>query len=132
MLARALPATRVEIEGYVAVPVRIVAKVFVDVARYEKTDVIAASLATLVATFSLERRALGQPLYVAEILAALETVESVSSAVIVDFAPARGRARTGPRGDDRRRPRRDLPRRGAGRASVENAADVAVTAEAAA
>ena len=112
-------------------PIRIVAKIFVDVARYEKTDAIAASLVTLVATFGLERRALGQPLYVAEILAALETVESVSSAVIVDFA---------------RRTGAPAPAReaiiGGGLAAifpaegqvvvVESAADVAVTAEAAA
>jgi hypothetical protein len=130
VLARALPNTRVEITGYVSVPVTIVAKVYVDVDRYEKADAVADSLAALVATFSLERRALGQPLYVAEILAALETVESVSSAVIVGFA---------------RRAGAPAPSReamvGGGLAAifptddqvvvVESAADVAVTAEAA-
>lgn len=84
--SRAVPGNRVEICDYESVPVTVVAKALVDTRRFDKEDVRDAAEAALVATFGLRQRALGQPFYVAEILAALEQVEGVSSAIVLDFA----------------------------------------------
>lgn len=58
----------------------------VDVARYDKTKVQDDLAAALIGEFALSRRGLGQPLYVAEILAAGERVEGVETIVIDAFA----------------------------------------------
>jgi hypothetical protein len=88
--ARALPATTMTVTGYVAVPVTVAVTVFVDIDRYEKTDVRDRVAGALLDTFSLQRRGLGQPLYVAELLAACERVEGVSTAVVDGFARRAG------------------------------------------
>ena len=89
-LARALPATTMTCIGYVAVPVTIAVTIFVDIDRYEKTDVLDRVAVALRDTFSLQRRGLGQPLYIAELFAACEQVEGVSTAVIDGFARKAG------------------------------------------
>jgi hypothetical protein len=89
---RTLPGIAVEISSYVALPLRIETKVLIDFERFDKDEVRSAAEAVLVQTFSLQRRALGQPAYVAEVMAALETVEGVSSALVTAFAPAARRA----------------------------------------
>ncbi|WP_020674454.1 hypothetical protein [Methylopila sp. M107] len=78
---RAIPDVRLEIEGFESVPVEITAHLRVDVGRYDKDDVGEAALAALVETFSLRRRGLGQSFLVGEVLAALEKVEGVETAV---------------------------------------------------
>jgi hypothetical protein len=88
--ARALPAITMTVTGYVAVPVTIAVTVFVDIDRYEKSDVLDRVAGALLGTFSLQRRGLGQPLYVAELLAACEQVEGVSTAVVDGFARKAG------------------------------------------
>jgi Baseplate J-like protein len=88
--ARALPATTMTVTGYLAVPVTIAVTIFVDIDRYEKTDVLDGVAGALLDTFSLQRRGLGQPLYIAELLAACERVEGVSAAVVDGFARKAG------------------------------------------
>jgi hypothetical protein len=99
MTDRALPGVRVVIArfggfnamaSYEALPVTVEVKAMVDVDRYDKTDVKDAAAAALIAAFSLEHRALGQPFYVAEILAELERVPGVASAVVHGFGPKPG------------------------------------------
>ncbi len=90
VLARALPGAIMTVTGYADVPVSIAVTVFVDIDRYEKTDVQDRVFAALLDTFSLARRGLSQPLYVAEILAACERVEGVSTAVADTFARKAG------------------------------------------
>ena len=60
-------------------------KIHIDTNRYEKSDVKDAVEAGLATEFSLINRNLGQPIYVAEILAAMERIEGVSSAIIIRF-----------------------------------------------
>lgn len=80
--SRALPNTHVTITNYESLALQIHVKIRVDSSRYEKTEVKDAAEAALVLEFALNNRALGQPVYVAEILAAAERVEGVSSATI--------------------------------------------------
>lgn len=86
VLSRALPGIAITISPYEAVPVKIGVTVRVDTARFDKADVQDAVLAALTDAFSLARRRLGQPLYVAEILAAAERVEGVETLVVDLFA----------------------------------------------
>jgi hypothetical protein len=84
--ARALPGIRITISPYQAVPVKMAVTARVDAERYDKSDVHDALLAALTDTFSLARRRLGQPVYVAEILAAAERVDGVETVVVNAFA----------------------------------------------
>jgi hypothetical protein len=90
VLARALPAITMTVTGYVAVPVTIGVTLFVDIDRYEKTDVLDRVAGALLDRLSLQRRGLGQPLYIAELMAACEQVEGVSTAVVDGFARKAG------------------------------------------
>jgi hypothetical protein len=80
LAARSLPGMRVELSSFESVPIEITATVFVDPERYDPDSIREAALAALVARFSLAARGLGRPLFAAEILAALETVEGVETA----------------------------------------------------
>jgi hypothetical protein len=84
--ARALPGVAITISPYEAVLVKIAVTARVDTGRFEKADVQDAVLAALADWFSLARRKLGQPIYVAEILAAAERVEGVETVVVNAFA----------------------------------------------
>lgn len=90
VLSRALPGLAMTISAYQDLLVEIAVTVHVDTARYEKSDVQDAVALELAGTFSLERRGLGQPLYVAEILAAAERVEGVETVVIDAFTRKAG------------------------------------------
>jgi len=90
ILARALPGVEVELEGYVSLPIAVSAKVMVDTAAYDKSEVQAAAEAALASEFSLEQRAIGQTLYIAEVMAALERVEGAEANTITLFSPAVG------------------------------------------
>ena len=83
--SRSLPNIRVSITPYVTLALEMQVTIRVDTSRYEKTDVKDATEVALVAEFALNNRSLGQPVYVAEILAAMERVEGVSSATITQF-----------------------------------------------
>ncbi|MEM7240208.1 MAG: hypothetical protein AAF501_20600, partial [Pseudomonadota bacterium] len=69
--ARSLPGLRVAISDYGDVGLLLGTKIYVDTERYDKTEVQEAAHAILVSTFALERRGLGQPVYIAEVIAAL-------------------------------------------------------------
>ncbi len=84
--SRALPNTVLRISPYQSLPVSLHVEVNVDTDRYVKSDVKDAVETALLAEFALKNRKLGQPLYVAEILAAVERVVGVSSTTIRDFA----------------------------------------------
>lgn len=84
--ARALPGIRVALEPYTQVRLVIEATVRVDVEAHDRTQVQAAAQAALIETFSLVRRGLGQPVYIAEVAAALERVEGVETATVQTFA----------------------------------------------
>ncbi|MCB4768055.1 baseplate J/gp47 family protein [Ancylobacter sp. Lp-2] len=90
VLARSAPASTMSVTGYSAVPVRIAVTVQVDIDRYETSDVIDRVATALLDAFSLRRRRLGQPLYIAEILAACERTDGVSNAVVDTFARKTG------------------------------------------
>lgn len=84
-LARALPGASMTVTGFAAVVVEIAVIVYVDIERYEKADVQERVAAELMDAFSLERRRLGRPLYIAEILASCERVKGVETAVVASF-----------------------------------------------
>ena len=84
--SRALPNTTVTLTPYETLPVRMHVSVNVDTDRYVKSDVKDAVEAGLVAEFALQDRKLSQPLYVAEIFAAVERVVGVSSVTIKEFS----------------------------------------------
>ncbi|GJL53835.1 MAG: hypothetical protein NPIRA02_09670 [Nitrospirales bacterium] len=86
IVTRALPNTRVTISNYQSLDMHMHVKIYVDTSRYEKSDVKAVVEAGLANEFALFNRALGQPMYVAEILAAMERIEGVSSATVTDFS----------------------------------------------
>lgn len=88
--SRSLPGTTMSVTGFEDVPVAIAVSARVDTGRYEKTTVQDRLALALLEAFSLIRRGLGQPLYVAEILAAAERVEGVETVVIDSFARKAG------------------------------------------
>lgn len=88
--SRSLPGTAMTVTGFEDVLVSIAVTARVDTGRYEKTDVQDRLALGLQEEFSLIRRGLGQPLYVAEILAAAERVEGVETVVIDGFARKAG------------------------------------------
>ena len=88
--SRSLPGTAMTVTGFEDVLVSIAVTARVDTGRYEKTDVQDRLALVLQEEFSLIRRSLGQPLYVAEILAAAERVEGVETVVIDGFARKAG------------------------------------------
>jgi hypothetical protein len=62
------------------------ATIRVDTQAYDKTEVQAAAQAALINEFSLERRLLGQPVYIAEVAAALERVTGVETVTVQSFS----------------------------------------------
>ncbi len=84
--SRALPGIRVALEPFVQIRLIVEATVRVDVEAFDRNHVQAAAQAALIDTFSLQRRSLGQPAYIAEVAAALEDVEGVVTATVKTFA----------------------------------------------
>ena len=99
--ARALPGVAFEFVPYESFPVSVGARIQIDYAAYDKTEVQEAAIAALTREFALEKRAIGQPFYIAEIMAALERVEGVSSTTVSSFGPAAGAPPTGGLGQAR-------------------------------
>jgi uncharacterized phage protein gp47/JayE len=83
---RATPGVRVAIEDYVPVYLTVEATIRVEVEAYDKTEVQATAQAALIDEFSLERRLLGQPVYIAEVAAALERVNGVKTVTVQSFS----------------------------------------------
>jgi hypothetical protein len=83
---RATPLVRVALEDYVPVYLAVEATIRVDTQAYDKTEVQAAAQAALINEFSLERRLLGQPVYIAEVAAALERVTGVETVTVQSFS----------------------------------------------
>ncbi|HWL79633.1 MAG TPA: baseplate J/gp47 family protein [Roseomonas sp.] len=88
--ARALPGTRVGIEDYVPLPVAAAVTLRIDTERFDQARVTEAARDAILAAFSLRRRMLGQPFYVAELLAAAENVVGVETTVVTAFGRAPG------------------------------------------
>ena len=83
---KTLPGVRVKILDYVPLPMRLGATVRVNVARYEKNDVRRQAAAALADAFALQRRDLGAPIFIAQVLTVLERIKGVASSVIGEFA----------------------------------------------
>ena len=83
--SRSTPGIRVELADYQ--PIRLMAEttIRVDTEKYDRTQVQANAHATLISTFNLQNRRLGQPVYISEIAAALERVDGVSTATVQSF-----------------------------------------------
>jgi hypothetical protein len=90
--SKTLPGVRVKIRRYVPLPMRLGATVRVNVARYEKNDVRRQAAAALADAFALQRRDLGAPIFIAQVLTVLERIKGVASSVIGEFAIKRGAA----------------------------------------
>jgi hypothetical protein len=85
ILGKAIPGVRLGFGAFEALPLHLGATVRADLSSYDKTDVKAAAEAALRSVFALEIRDFAQPVYVAEVLAALETVASVENAIVTRF-----------------------------------------------
>ncbi len=81
ILAKAIPGVRVSFQAFAPLYLHITAEVRADLTSYDPADVKAATEAALLRAFSLEVRDFAQPVYVAEILAALEAVPQVQTAL---------------------------------------------------
>jgi len=99
--ARALPGVEIAFVAYQDFPVTVSANIQLDFAAFDKNEVQEAAVAALTSDFRLENREIGQPFYIAELMAALERVEGVSSTTITAFAPAPGAPPTGGQGQAR-------------------------------
>lgn len=85
ILDKALPGVRLSFGEYETLPLHLGATVRADLSSYDKSDVKAAAEAGLRAAFGLEARDFAQPVYLAEVLAALETVTEVENAIVTRF-----------------------------------------------
>lgn len=85
ILGKAIPGVRLSFGEFETLPLHIGATVRADLSTYNKTDVKAAAEAALRAVLALENRAIAQTVYIAEVLAALETVKEVDNAIVTRF-----------------------------------------------
>ena len=85
---RALPGTTARIHHFSPVPIKLQATVRADYAMVTEEDLKKEAQAALAETFALSARRLGQPMFVAEVLAALEALRGVVTATaILDLGP---------------------------------------------
>ena len=87
--ARALPGVALEILDFKRLNFEVTAKIRVDTAQFPKDDMLETAANTLASAFSLQKRGLGQHLYVTELMAALEGVAGVQTANVA-LAPKAG------------------------------------------
>jgi hypothetical protein len=90
LAARMLPGTVVSLAPYQPLTIRFDATLRVDVSRFEKNDVRRKAAAALAAQFALATRDLGQPIFAAQALAGLQSVEGVATAVLTGFTITNG------------------------------------------
>ncbi|MEM6635167.1 MAG: hypothetical protein AAF667_04680 [Pseudomonadota bacterium] len=85
ILNKSLPGIRLSFAEYQTLPLHLGATVRADLAVFDEADVKAAAQEALIKTFALEARTFGQTAYVSEVLAALETVEGIETAIVTRF-----------------------------------------------
>jgi hypothetical protein len=90
LLAHALPGVRLDIEPFRPLHLTLAADVRADLLSHDAGDVKAACEAALQAAFGLEARDFAQAAYAAEVMAVLETVPAVETAVITGFGFSSG------------------------------------------
>lgn len=86
--ARAVPGVLLEIIDFTRLNFEIAAKIRVDTAQYPKDVMLEMATKTLATVFSLQRRSLGQHLYLTEIMATLEAIAGVQTANVTLAAKA--------------------------------------------
>ncbi|MCE6961798.1 hypothetical protein LAZ40_22440 [Cereibacter sphaeroides] len=85
ILKDAIPGVRLSFALFETLPLRLEAVVRADLVSFDAADVKAAAEAALWRAFGLQARDFGQPVHRAEILAALEAVPQVETAVVTRF-----------------------------------------------
>jgi hypothetical protein len=99
ILANAIPGVRLGFQAYQPLYLHISAQVRADLASFDPADVKAAAEAALLRAFALQVRRFAQPVYVAEILAVLEAVPQVETALAsFDLGPGYDLTRPEPSG----------------------------------
>ncbi|MBN1655971.1 MAG: baseplate J/gp47 family protein [Deltaproteobacteria bacterium] len=78
---RAVPTVRVEVQPHKPISVELFVQIRVDSSRYKLDKVQAAVKSALAETFSIERRQIGEPLYLSEVYAAVEEVTGVEDSI---------------------------------------------------
>ncbi|MEM1302727.1 MAG: hypothetical protein AAGH17_09105, partial [Pseudomonadota bacterium] len=86
--AHAIPGVVPTFRKFGSVLLDIGATVRADLVSYDQADILAAAQDAVLAAFSLDSRDFGQPVYKAEVLAALETVPGILTAQVTDFGTA--------------------------------------------
>lgn len=84
-LARAIPGVRLSFEAFEPLHLNISATVRTDTASFDKSELAASCITALSDHFSLEKMDFAQAVYRSEILAVLETVEGVETAIVTGF-----------------------------------------------
>ncbi len=90
ILSDAIPGVRLTFAEFVPLSLVMAAEVRADLTSFDTADVKAACEAALAAAFALQARDFAQPAYVSEIMAVLETVPEVETAVVTAFGLATG------------------------------------------
>lgn len=85
---RAVPTVRVSVEEHDPVDVRLKVEIRVDTGRRDSAEVRGAVRSALTERFSAERRAIGKPLLLSEVYAAVEAVPGVENSTCRIGAPA--------------------------------------------
>ncbi|MGX9357438.1 hypothetical protein ACS3SW_20345 [Roseobacteraceae bacterium S113] len=88
--ARAIPGVRPLFDTFGPVRLEMGARIRADLTSHDKSDIRAAAAEVLHQTFDLSVRDFGQPIFVAEILAALETVPGILTAQATGFGVVPG------------------------------------------
>jgi len=97
ILARAVPGIALEFTDFGPLVLHLAASVRADLTSFDAGDVAAACIDALTAAFALTARGFGQPVYLAEILAALEAVPQVETATVQSMGLGAGIDLTQPR-----------------------------------
>ena len=82
---RALPGIGIAIDPHTGIGLDLGVTLKADLDGYAVSDIRAAAMAALGEAFSLARRKLGQPLYVAEVMACLTGLDGIDAALITRF-----------------------------------------------
>ncbi|MCP5086621.1 MAG: hypothetical protein GY952_07465 [Rhodobacteraceae bacterium] len=85
VLSRALPGVRLNFDQFEALHLKLSARVRADLTSFERTELAVECADVVRRAFGLEARKFAQPVYRSEILAALETVPGVETAVVTGF-----------------------------------------------
>ncbi|MBO9474746.1 hypothetical protein J7413_14445 [Shimia sp. R10_1] len=85
ILGKAVPGTSLFFKPYETLPLNIGVRVRADLTVHDRSELKAAAEEKLTQTFSIEARRFGQTTYVSEVLAALETVAGIETALTTRF-----------------------------------------------